>query len=187
MSAQNIQIPPIQTTTNTYLNALNLSASNDYAMSSNQMQSNQMNSALMNIMTNTSSQQILNSTHQQTMQQPQPAPVKNSNLLTLLSMKTTASSSDDIQPMPIPTTHTSTFKSYPMQQIMKTNTFNQMQQQNSALSTQMGQHMSSVGDRQHQINASVSAIDKEMYRSKSLPMNSTLQLPVMREESFVVC
>lgn len=102
-------------------------------------------------------------------------------------MKTPASSSDDIQPMPIPTTHTPTFKSYPMQQTMKTNTFNHMQQQNSAHSAQMGQQMNSMADRQHQINASVTSIDKEMYRSKSLPMNSTLQLPVMREESFVVC
>lgn len=179
MDTQTLQMPPIQTTTNTYMNALNLSASNDFPMTSNQ---------LMNIMTNTSPQQLLNTAQQQTLQPPQATTVKSSNLLSLLSMKTPVNSSDDIQPMVIPTTHTSSnFKSYSMQSPMKATTFNPMQQQTATMSTPLGHQINSMSDRQQQINATASAIDKEMYRSKSLPMNSTLQLPIMREEPFAVC
>lgn len=186
MDTQTLQMPPIQTTTNTYMNPLNLSASNDFPMTSNQL-----NSTLMNIMTNTSPQQLMSTAQQQTLQPPQTTTAKSSNLLSLLSMKTPVNSSDDIQPMVIPTTHSSTgYKSYSMQPPpppMKTTTFNSMQQQGVTMSTPLNQQINSINDRQHQINAAVTSMDKEMYRSKSLPMNSTLQLPVMREESFAVC
>lgn len=186
LGGQNIQthihIPPIQTTTNSYINALNLSASNNY----NNLPQNQLNQNMMNIISNQTQQAI----------QSQTSSIKsNSNLLSLLSMKTPVSSPETDASSQMDTfkastsTHPTSYKPYPMQQTLKTNSFNQMQQRNMQMSSGgMSHHMNPlINDRQQQqINANVSSIDKEMFRSKSLPMNSTLPLQAMRDEPFAV-
>lgn len=182
MNTQNLQTTSIHNASG-YMNALNLSSNNNYNLASNQMNQN-----VMNTLPNVSQQTQVPSQQSSPTLQAQSPPMKtNSNLLSLLS----ASSSDldlsqsDSYKSSI-SSHSNAYKPYPAS--MKNSTFIQMPQRNVSLpaATMTSQQMNPlINDRTiPQLNAPT--LDKEMFRSKSLPMNSTLQIPVMREEQFVV-
>ncbi|XP_031624205.1 MLX-interacting protein isoform X2 [Contarinia nasturtii] len=176
LGSQNVQ-SPIQTTTNTYANALNLTSNNTFNVPQNQMNAN-----VMNMMQNSTQQPQMAS-------QTQTSTAKSSsNLLSLLSMKSTSNASDidisQLDPYKMTTTGspTNAYKPYSLQQSMKSASYQQLSQRNlQSVATQMNQQQ-----QPQQLSVNTAAMDKELFRSKSLPMNSTLQLPVMREESFVV-
>lgn len=183
MTAQNvqtqIQTSPIQSTNSNYINALNLSSNNSYSLPTNQL----------NMMSNTGQQsQVQTQQLSPTLQAQSSSSLKqNSNLLSLLSMKSTSTSDIDASQADSykasTSSHSSSYKPYPMQQTIKNPTLNQMPQRNLTLSNATLSSQQMAGDRT-QLNTA--AMDKEMFRSKSLPMNSTLQMPVMREEPFAV-
>lgn len=174
LGTQNVQAPIQSSTSNNYVNALNLTSNNNFTVTQNQMNSN-----IMNIMSNNT---------QQPQMQAQPPPhspsVKsNSNLLSLLSMKSASTASDiDISQL---SSQAGNYKSYSLQPSMKSASYHQLPQRNLPLSSPVPQ-MNPLANDRHQLSVNTSAIDKEMFRSKSLPMNSTLQLPVMREEPFAM-
>lgn len=174
LGAQNVP-SPMQTTTTSYTNALNLTSNTTF---------NQMGPSMMSMMSVTNTQQP-----QMQAQQSQNVPKASSNLLSLLSMKSPLSSTSDIDVNQMDSykmaagSTSSAYKPYSLQSSMKSNSFQQLPQRNVPnVTTQMNP---SLSERQ-QLSVNTDAIDKEMFRSKSLPMNSTLQLPIMREEPFAV-
>lgn len=183
LAPQNVQgqvhTSPIQTTTNNYMNALNLSNSSNFALQGNQMPSNMM--AMLSPNANqTNSPQIQAAMSPQ--QQQQHALKQNSSLLTLLSMKSEdLSATDSYKATSV--AHQAAYKPYPTQQSLKnTGGYGQLSPRSHRLSSPPSHQMNALlTERQH---ATVS--DKEMYRSKSLPLNSTLQMPVVKEETFAV-
>lgn len=180
MGTQNVQTPIQASTSSSYVSALNLTSNSNFNVPANQMSSN-----IMNMISNAAQQPQMQA------QQTQSASVKpGSNLLSLLAMKNpTTSSESDVSQLDSykmsSGSPTGAYKTYSMQQPMKSGSFQQTSQRNVAMATSTSAHQMNplVGDR-NQLN--VAAIDKEMFRSKSLPMNSSLQLPVMRDESFAV-
>lgn len=175
LGTQNVQAPNQSSATNNYVNALNLTSNNNFTLTQNQMNSN-----MMNMMSNSAQQPQMQA------QPPSSSPSlkSSSNLLSLLSMKSASSASDiDVSQL---SPHVGAYKQYSLQPSMKSASFQQLPQRNLPLSSPVTQMNPLINDRQQQLTVNTSAIDKEMYRSKSLPMNSTLQLPVMREEPFVV-
>lgn len=178
-----IQTAPIQNTGTNYMNALNLTANNNFNLATNQLNQN-----VMNILPN-ASQQTHAQSHEHSPTLPSPPMKHSSSLLSLLSMKSSSTSEIDLSQADSykgsASSHPSAYKPYPMQPTMKTAPINhQMPSRNlsSSSSTIQSHQMSPLIANRSQLNS----MDKEMYRSKSLPMNSTLQMPVMRDESFAV-
>lgn len=181
LGAQNVQ-SAMQTTTTSYTNALNLTSNTTY-----NLPPNQMSSGILNMMPNATQQPAMQSQSQQ-----QNVSKASSNLLSLLSMKSPTSNASDIDVNQIDSYKMSSgsssgaYKPYSLQASMKSNSFQQLPQRNLPLNSTVTQPMDlQQSDRQH-LTVNTAALDKELFRSKSLPMNSTLQLPVMREEPFVV-
>lgn len=180
-----IQTSPIQSTGSNYMNALNLTSNNNFNLPTNQLNQN-----VMNILPN-ASQQTHAQSHEISPTLPSPPMKHSSSLLSLLSMKSSSTSEIDLSQADSykgsASSHPSAYKPYPMQQTMKTDPMNhQMPSRNlsSSSSTIQSHQMSTLNADRTQLNPST--MDKEMYRSKSLPMNSTLQMPMMREEPFAV-
>lgn len=181
LGTQNVQSPAA----NSYVNALNLTSNNNFNMPQNQMSTN-----MMGMMSNTQQQSQMQTQQQQT------GNVKSgSNLLSLLSMKSSSDASNidisqlDSYKMSSSGSPTTVYKPYALQHsAMKSASYHQLPQRNIPMSpaSVTSQMNPLISERQQQLNANAAAIDKEMFRSKSLPMNSTLQLPVMREESFAI-
>lgn len=177
LAPQNVQsqvhTSPIQTTTNNYMNALNLANDNNFAMQGNQRPSN-----LITLLSPNSIQ--TGSPQMQTQQQH--ALKQNSSLLTLLSMKSEdLSSSDSYKAATV--AHQAAYKPYPTQQSLKNaGGYSQLSPRSHRLSSPPSHQMNPLlAERQH-----ATVADKELYRSKSLPLNSTLQMPVVKEETFAV-
>lgn len=177
-----IQTSPIQSTSSNYMNALNLTSNNNFNLSTNQLNQN-----VMNILPN-ASQQTHAQSHELSPTLTSPPMKHNSSLLSLLSMKSSSTSEIDLSQgdsyKGSASSHPIAYKPYPMQQTIKTASINHhMPSRNLSSSSLTIQSNQLIADRS-QLNPST--MDKEMYRSKSLPMNSTLQMPVMRDESFAV-
>lgn len=178
---------PIQTTTNNYMNALNLSSNNNFVLQT----PNQMNQNMINMMaSNSVSQQSLQQTS--TPQSPQTLK-QNSNLLSLLSMKSPPnvvdidrSSSDSFKAASAAHQNVTPYKPYPTQQSFKSSVYGQLSPRSMRLSSPPSHQLNPLLSDQQRQAQQMSAADKEMYRSKSLPLNSTLQMPISREEPFAV-
>lgn len=185
---------PIQTTTNNYMNAsnvLNLSATNNYVQGLGQTSIG--GQGLMNMLPPSG----MPAPHSQSSQSPK----SSSNLLSLLSMKNTPvaslSSQENIDNMQQTDSFKATssahqnvapYKPYPTQSSYKNSAYNQMSPRNMRLPSPPSNPPPLVSDRHNQLGpmSSTAAIDKELFRSKSLPLNSTLPLPIIKDETFVV-
>lgn len=186
LAPQNVQsqvhTSPIQTTTNNYMNALNLSNDNNFAIQGNQMSSNLITLLSPNAIQSATSQVQTGLSSQQQQQQQQHTLKQNSSLLTLLSMKSEdLTSSDSYKATTV--AHQAAYKPYPTQQSLKNaGGYSQLSPRSHRLSSPPSHQMSHLlTERQH-----ATVADKELYRSKSLPLNSTLQMPVVKEETFAV-
>lgn len=186
LAPQNVQsqvhTSPIQTTTNNYMNALNLSNDNNFVLQGNQMSSNLITLLSPNAIQTAPSQGQTALSPQQQQQQQQHALKQNSSLLTLLSMKSEdLTSSDSYKATTV--AHQAAYKPYPTQQSLKNaGGYSQLSPRSHRLSSPPSHQMNTLlSERQNSIVS-----DKELYRSKSLPLNSTLQMPVVKEETFAV-
>lgn len=194
LAPQNVQsqvhASPIQTTTNNYMNALNLSNNNNFTLQPTLMamlSPNTMQTTVQQVQGPVAQQQQQQQQSQQS--QTQHTLKQNSSLLTLLSMKNEdlSAASDSYKATSV--AHQAAYKPYPTQQSLKSaGAYGQLSPRSHRLSSPPAHQMNPllVTDRQQQQQQQSSAVDKEMYRSKSLPLNSTLQLPVVKEETFAV-
>lgn len=174
-NAQQLQshTSPIQTTTNNYMNALNLSSSGG-----------SFGGVVMQMDANIVSQVVQQQQQQQQTQQHSPQLKHSSSLMSLLAMKNEDSNSsmttaNVYKANAAAAGHQPNFKPYPTQQAMKSSAYGQMSPRSMRLSSPPS----------HQLNqqlAVASAADKELYRSKSLPLNSTLPIPIVKEETFAM-
>lgn len=180
---QQVHSSPIQTTTNNYMNALNLSSSGSNFL----VQGNQMPSNLLSLLTSNPGQTTA-VVMQQQQALGQPMLKQSSSLLSLLAMKnedtsSTATTADAYKATAA--THQTGYKPYPTQQALKNTNYGQLSPRSFRFSSSPPSHqMNVLTDRQQQQLAL--ANEKEMYRSKSLPLNSTLQIPLVKEETFAM-